>query len=229
MRRLLMSAALLLAVTTAASAAPFVTGTLVANPTLLNLPFTVEDFGTGGPTNADGKVTGVASGLFTSTGVEVLFGGTSGVYVGDVSGKTRSPFREAGGSATDKRYLNARAGTAGGSITLKYGSAQTAFNLLWGSVDVNPATYNQLTFTFTGQAGSEVVSGSAFAGLAGLVSGTSNLAVSITNLQPFDTITVTASQEAFEFAPGVPVPEPGLMLLLGLGLVGAGARLRRRQ
>jgi hypothetical protein len=208
-----------------AQAGIIIAAQIVPDPTASNTPFLLENFGSGG---TSGLVSSAA--FITSSGVGVSFTGGSGVFVGDVTGVTRSPFRTGavGDPADIQHYLSAQA-FANSSVVLAYTSAQTAFNLLWGSVDPSPATYNQLTFTFSSGGGSpQVVTGAEVVALvSGVTAGTTNLAVSISGLDPFNTITVTASQQAFEFVPAA-VPDGGTtLMLLGGALVGLGA-LRRK-
>lgn len=206
-----------------ASAAVVINASIVPNPTAGNVPFTLENLGSGG---AAGQVASATSPFVTSSGVVATFAGNSGIYTGDVGGITRSPLRDGGGAATDAWYFNARASS--GFITLTLPVPVTTFNLLWGSVDTG-ATYNLVTISVSGDTvtGSQIIA--AAGGAPPVVDGNSNIAVTLTSDVAFSTITFTATSEAFEFLTGVPVPEPASLALLGMGLLGLGAAARRRR
>ena len=206
MKKILITAALMLGSTGVAQAAPTIT-----SPTTLNL----MTFGTGngGGLQADATVAAALRGFVFSPG-------TAGVFSGTNPGNTTGYSSPLTGNAN---YLAVQ---PNGSISFTFATAQTSYAALIGTID----TYNLLTFT--GVNGSQQVSGAdILAALAGTTNGSSTRNVQITGLNAFTTVTATDSlASAFEFVPTVvpSVPEPAAwgMMILGFGLV--GGVLRRR-
>jgi hypothetical protein len=171
------------------------TCTLDAQPYTGTPPFTLVNLGTA-TTSARQPI----ASPITVSGETITFpASNSGVYAGDGSvcgGLIRSPF---GDADTTDNYLGAVPCDSG--VTITFITPQHQFNLLWGTVDANPVTYNQVTLIFSDGVG--VVNGADVA--AAGISGNGNATVEITTTQPFTSVTLTASEASFEFVPSVPV------------------------
>jgi hypothetical protein len=145
---------------------------------------------------------------------------------GNSSGNWQSPFNSNG--LTDiQSYFSADP-----QATLTFGTAQTEFSMLWGSID----SYNTITFldgnsvigSFTG---SDVI---AQFGLGGSPANFERVGLftfaTDGQAETFDAIRFGSTQAAFEFATApAPVPLPAAGWMLAASVAGIGAMRRRRK
>lgn len=143
------------------------------------------------------------------------------VASGNLSGVYQSPFNNTGLLGTQSYF------SVTGSETLTFGTAQSGFSLLWGSID----SYNTIAFdnglSFTG---TDIVQ------LLGLSAEGTNyeqvalISFSFEEGSRFSSVTFHSSQPAFEFALAptpaamIPLPAAGWLLLAGAGAIAAIAR-----
>jgi hypothetical protein len=203
------------------------------------LPFTLVDLGTGasltGSTTTLNQIN--TPGLIPAGITSISFtGGTpaSGLYSGNTVDMNLSPFGSTtiGGVPQDsstptENYLVA--GDSGGTVTINYAANQTAFDLLWGTLDES----NQNTLIYTLMMGNMTVAQLTGATIQAaitaahgptLANGEFDVAVQIAGLPSFNQIMAednSSDHPAFEFVPGiVPAPPIGHGLAAVLAVCG---------
>jgi hypothetical protein len=186
--------------------------------------FDVEDWDAQGSGNGAGIDFAVGYGANTPTGATWSLPGAD-IVTGNSTGIAQSPFNSNGLTGTQD-YFSVNPGNTGAALT--FGALQTAFSILWGSVD----TYNSISFyeganwmgTFTGtQIGT--ATGSSLTSATGYEI---SALVSFGDFgNGFNRVEFTSTSNAMEFglAP-VPLPAGGLLLI---GALGGLAALRRRK
>lgn len=149
-------------------------------------------------------------------------------------GISQSPFNNTAADGTDYFsviYEDSSGDPGEGTsspATLTFGKTQTAFNILWGSID----SYNEIAFSNSSSGATESWSGADIINLGSLGGSPDNyeqVALVKFSDMSFDSVTFTSdAQNSFEFALApVPLPAGGLLLLTALGGVAALRRKRK--
>lgn len=153
---------------------------------------------------------------------------------GSQSGFSKSPFDKTP-FENSQDYFSAigtgAPGTGGGAaspVTLTFGKTQTAFNMLWGSID----SYNKIEFSLNGatqlsQDGDDIIG---IVGSGGTSPNYEEVAIVKFSDLSFDSVTFSSlkGKNSFEFALApVPLPAAGWLMIAGLG--GLAAMRRRKK
>ncbi len=233
MKTQLLLAAALLGSATAAQALPITGGTVTASDATgaTTSPFALTSIGTATQSGFQSDATFTAAdGTVVSFSPDTA-APLAGVYAGTVTNTSASPFTGNSLGSNLSEYLTAEPSD---NVTLAFSAPQSAFSLLWGSVD----TFNSLNLELLDGAtvvGALTVTGSDVAAAVGggfAANGTTGAFVTIADAAAtgFTSVVATSTTQAFEFVPGAgtAVPEPATLALLGFGLLGLGFVQHRR-
>ena len=157
---------------------------------------------------------------------------------GNLSGVYQSPFNNTPLLDTQAYFsVGAEDGDGDGGpspITLTFGSLQSTFSLLWGSID----SYNKIEFfdanggLVAASTGTDIIDEFGLAGSPSNFEQVALLRYDFDDVERFKSIVFTSTSPAFEFglAPSaVPLPAAGWMLLTALGALGLAGRRRARR
>jgi hypothetical protein len=166
-----------------------------------------------------------AQGYGANTPDDAIWTGIQTV-TGNSSGNWQSPFNS-NGLTNVQSYFSANP-----SATLTFGTAQSEFTLLWGSID----SYNTIEFlsgnTVIGsKTGTDVINQFALGGSPANFEKVGLFTFAFDQGETFDGVRFLSSQAAFEFALApapVPLPAAGWMLVAGIAGLGAAARKRKQ-
>jgi hypothetical protein len=186
-------------------------------------PFTALNLGTAGSAGLVSTANITSGPAIGFAGISsITFSGTgTGVYAGG-SSNAASPFPLGAPGSSLEEYFAVQ---PGGTVTINFSSPQTTLDMLWGTADT-PTGYNVVTDGGTHITGAEILA----LAPGSPSSGSTNMAVEITGLPSFTSLTFTDSvsnQPAFEFDVGRPVPEPATWATMLLGFFGLGTMMRR--